>query len=155
MKKKILIVLTLLLLLCQLSACNTTQRVISNVSQRKIDFNPHVAAWLAKDRSNELKGKDDFIFVYKNFLDGRNIYKVVLLRQNAENQANVKLEFVEEETRITVKIHVSDKKASAEDGRTVSYIEFKANSKKEVFFKVVDGVESDPLLNYTDVNIAM
>lgn len=155
MRRKILIVLTLLLLVTHLTACNTTQRVISNVSQRKIDNNPHVAAWLAQDRSGAFQGINNHLFVYKTFFDGRNIYKIIVLREGVEKQADVRLEFVEEETKITVKIHFTDKNKDAKDGRTVSYIEFKADSKKEMYYDVVCEGESRELLQYTDVNIAM
>lgn len=155
--KKILILLTLVLLMTQFAACNTTQRVISNVSQKKINNNPHVAAWLAEDRSGAYDSINNHLFVYKTFLqgDGRNIYKIILLRENVEKQSDIKLEFVEEETKITVKIHLTDKKKDAVDGRTVSYIEFKASSNKEMYYDVICEGESRELLQYTDVNIAM
>ena len=155
--KKILILLTLVLLMTQFAACNTTQRVISNVSQKKINNNPHVAAWLAEDRSGAFDSINNHLFVYKTFLhgDGRNIYKIILLRENVEKQSDIKLEFVEEETKITVKIHLTDKNKDAVDGRTVSYIEFKASSNKEMYYDVICEGESRELLQYTDVNIAM
>ena len=155
--KKILILLTLVLLMTQFAACNTTQRVISNVSQKKINNNPHVAAWLAEDRSGAFDAINNHLFVYKTFLqgDGRNIYKIILLRENVEKQSDIKLEFVEEETKITVKIHLTDKNKDAVDGRTVSYIEFKASSNKEMYYDVICEGESRELLQYTDVNIAM
>lgn len=157
MKKKILITLTLVLLLSQLTGCNSTQRIIENVSQKKIDRNPHVAAWLAEDRSGAFDSINNHLFVYKTFLqgDGRNIYKIILLRENVEKQSDIKLEFVEEETKITVKIHLTDKNKDAVDGRTVSYIEFKASSNKEMYYDVICEGESRELLQYTDVNIAM
>ena len=155
--KKILILLTLVLLMTQFAACNTTQRVISNVSQKKINNNPHVAAWLAEDRSGAFDSINNHLFVYKTFLqgDGRNIYKIILLRENVEKESDIKLEFVEEETKITVKIHLTDKNKDAVDGRTVSYIEFKASSNKEMYYDVICEGESRELLQYTDVNIAM
>ena len=155
--KKILLVLVLVLLLPQLASCNTTQKVISNVSQKQIDNNPHVAAWLLEDRLGSFEGINNHLFVYKTFLtgDGRMIYKIILLRENVEKQADVSLEFVEDDTTITVKINVTDKKKDATDNRTVSYIEFKASSLKTVYYDVVCDGEDRELLQYTDVNIAM
>ena len=155
--RKILIILVLVLLLPQLASCNTTQRVIANVSQNKIDYNPHVAAWIAEDKSLAYNGINNHLFVYHSFIegDGRDIHKIVLLRNNVEKQADIKLEFVESDAGLTVKIHVSDRNKDAVDNRTVSYIEFKVPVGKTVYYDVVCEGEDRELLQYTDVNIAM
>lgn len=155
MKAKILVLLTLILLMTQLSSCNASQRIIRNVSQKKIDDNPHVAAWLAEDKDSAFDGINNHLFVYKTFAKGRNLYKIVLLRNNIEKQSDIRLEFVEEDDKITVKIHLTETDKDAVDGRTVSYIEFKAATNKTLYYDVVCEGEDRELLQYTDVNIAM
>ena len=155
MKKKILLFMTTLLLLSQLVSCNPTQKVIDNVSKTKISRNPHVAAWIAGGKDNSIDGINNFLFVYKTFTEGQNLYKVVVLREDREKQADVSLEFVEEGNKLTVKIHFADKNKPADDGHTVSYIEFKAAAKYEVIFDVICEGDSREIFQFTDVNIAM
>ena len=155
MKKKILLLLAFILLMSQLVSCNPTQKVIDNVSKTKISRNPHVAAWIASGKDNSIDGINNFLFVYKTFTEGRNLYKVMILREDVEKQADVSLEFVEEGNKLTVKIHFADKNKPAEDGHTVSYIEFKVAAKYEVLFDVVCDGDSREVLQFTDVNIAM
>ncbi len=165
MKKIIIALLCIMMCVGSFSSCNAamSSKVIENVSQRQIDKNPHVAEWLAQDKSNSYQGINNHILEYNTFLneaegiggDPRYTYKIVVLRTGVKHKANVDLEFVETETDITVKIIFTDKKAAAVDDRTVTYIEFKVPFNKRVYYDIICDGEDRELLERTDKNIAM
>ncbi len=158
MKKRIILVIALLLCVSQLASCNyaSSSRVIDNVGQEKFERNSHVEDWLDEDRRNSFLGITNHLLVYKTQSGSKYLHKVIILRDEVEKQAKVDLEFIEDGDVVTVKIKFTDAKADAEDGRTVSFVQFSMPFSKTVYYDVVyNDVDVKEDLQTTDKNIAM
>ncbi len=164
--KRIALVLALILSIVPLASCSArdaSTTIINNVSQRKINKNPHVAEWIERSSGTGFDGISNFILEYSNkntdvketMGDTRYTYKLVILRENVEKQAKIHVEYVEEDTKVTVKIVFTDTSKDAKDGRTVSYVEVKIPFSKMVYYDIVCEGESRELLERTDKNINM
>ena len=164
--KRIALILAIVLCIIPFASCSArdaSTTIINNVSQRKINKNPHVAEWIERSSGTGFDGISNFILEYSNknteiketMGDTRYTYKLVILRENVEKQAKIRVEYVEEDAKVTVKIIFTDTNKDAKDGRTVSYVEVKIPFNKMVYYDIICEGESRELLERTDKNINM